>query len=159
MFNSLHPVDGACLSIADGGYSPVLRLVMKTEDDAEEIKAIGERFRTARDLNKLSLRRVAALLAGRGYADPPGHAAIGHWETGRNHITALWVRRLSRLYGVSADTLLGLNAQTIGEGVSSAKSAGSSTREIGAPRRKEAPPWNSQNHPARRADDRKEKGR
>lgn len=106
MLSSLLAVDGVRQPGVDAWLFRGLAWVMQSDED--ERKAIGAKLAAARALAGYSLRGLSKALLTRGYTDPPSHAAIGHWETGRSAPDALWLRRLSRMYKVSADALLGL---------------------------------------------------
>ena len=69
-----------------------------------EASEIGKRLRAARNSAGYTLEAAAAALTMSGYE--VGKATIGHWETGKRMIDAVPLRRLCRLYRVSADVVL-----------------------------------------------------
>lgn len=131
--------------------------------DAEERKALGQRLATARKLAGHTLDSAAAELTQRGTRI--GKAAVGAWEVGRNMPDALWVRRLARLYSISADTLLGLTVSGARGGASEdvptktpqimQPTDAQPVRSTGGVKRREPSIWNAKHHPGRRATDKK----
>lgn len=74
-------------------------------------EALGERLRTARLQAGFTQEAAAVALTAVGYKT--GTKAIGAWEGGRNIPDSLVLRRLAKLYGTTADSLLWDEAVTI----------------------------------------------
>lgn len=70
-----------------------------------ERKLLGQSLARARSGTGLSLDGVAKALTQEGF--DISKAGVGHWETGQNVIDGIWVRRLTKLYGTTADVLIG----------------------------------------------------
>ncbi len=68
-------------------------------------QALGKRLAAAREEAGYTQPSAAEALSALGF--PMTKQAISHWERGRNVPDALMLRRLARLYGASADVLLG----------------------------------------------------
>lgn len=71
-------------------------------DSAKELAAkerVGARLKEARTIARFTGTKVGELLG-------VGKAAVGHWETGRNEVTASILGALSNLYGQGCDWLI-----------------------------------------------------
>ncbi len=69
---------------------------------AKELAAkerVGARLKEARTIARLTGAKVGELLG-------VGKAAVGHWETGRNEVTASILGALADLYGQGCDWLI-----------------------------------------------------
>lgn len=128
-----------------------------TED--QEKAALGQRLAMARKLAGYTLESAAAALTNRD--KKIGKAGVGAWEVGRTVPDAVTLKRLSRLYEVSADKLLGLAADMhsppeLGVSVPQAVAIVPSKPDSGA--RRVPSTWSKTNHPSRRATDKKGRG-
>lgn len=70
----------------------------------EDRKELGQRLAAARKLAGYTTEAAAKALTDRGH--PITKQGVGHWETGRNVPDAIALRRLAKLYGTTADSLL-----------------------------------------------------
>lgn len=80
-------------------YAGTVRGVEKHQHDPADKVALGLRLKSCRELKGWKQDFAAKELG-------ITKAALSAWETGRNMPDALWLRRLSKLYGVSVDAIL-----------------------------------------------------
>lgn len=77
------------------------------QKDEDERRGLGLRLKAAREAKKLTQQDVARELRVTTYK------TVSAWETGRGLPDALMIKRLAKLYGVSAESILWENAPTI----------------------------------------------
>lgn len=102
-----HPVSMRCADIARqlNADNPLLRGYPAPMTEATPAQQLGARIKRAREAAGMTQPVMAAKLAEKGH-NVDAKQTVSTWETGRNTPSALVIRDIARVCGISTDDLL-----------------------------------------------------